>query len=414
MPRNRTPQSIAQVVENGLCSGCGLCEGIAGRQRVRMVTTPAGQERPLVRQPLEPEIMTQVLAACPGVHIRGLPAARIGPATVRDPLWGPYRRIVSAWAADPAIRANAATGGVLSALAVHLLDTGRVTHVLHVAASRVRPLRSSACLSTGRADVLRGAGARLGPASILPGLIGLLDRRQPFAIIGKPCDIAAVNNLARIDSRVDDYCRYRLSMLCAGAPGHGAAGDRLRRVGIAEDDLTRVRFFGYGSSTRLFAETRIGWHVDIPFSLQADLPLAHRCRICPDGVGSAADLVAGDLTADDGTGSGVNVVIARTGGGLALLESAAGEGAVVIGGDHPVAELTAQQPDLVRQRYRAWARLLALANAGRPMPDVSALDLGALARQHGLAANLAEVRDVLAGLLDGGGIEQPVRHAGGF
>ena len=47
------PPSLAAVVESGLCIGCGLCESIPGRERMRMVMTPQGRERPLALQPID-------------------------------------------------------------------------------------------------------------------------------------------------------------------------------------------------------------------------------------------------------------------------------------------------------------------------------------------------------------------------
>ena len=64
-------RNLETVVGNGLCSGCGLCESVAGSDRVRMAMTPIGQLRPAVSDPLPETVLAEALAVCPGVEVRG-------------------------------------------------------------------------------------------------------------------------------------------------------------------------------------------------------------------------------------------------------------------------------------------------------------------------------------------------------
>ncbi len=42
---------VAQIAAGGLCIGRGLCRSVAGAKAIRMVTTPAGRENPVVVTP---------------------------------------------------------------------------------------------------------------------------------------------------------------------------------------------------------------------------------------------------------------------------------------------------------------------------------------------------------------------------
>ena len=45
-PRN-SPRCLSEIVENGMCIGCGLCQSIAGSERVEMMMVdPPGRLRP--------------------------------------------------------------------------------------------------------------------------------------------------------------------------------------------------------------------------------------------------------------------------------------------------------------------------------------------------------------------------------
>jgi coenzyme F420 hydrogenase subunit beta len=48
-----------------------LCESIAGPQRIQMVMTEAGRERPVVRGGLDRRTWRRIEAACPGTRIEG-------------------------------------------------------------------------------------------------------------------------------------------------------------------------------------------------------------------------------------------------------------------------------------------------------------------------------------------------------
>ena len=178
-----------------------------------MVMTPEGRERPAVLEPLDDATLALINAVCPGVTVEG-PDPTATDATVRwDAIWGPAIRIAKGYAGDPAVRFQGSAGGGLSALAIHLLESGEVDFILHVAASREKPMRSEHQLSFDRAQVLVGAGARYGPAAPLTDFVSLLERGRPFAFIGKPCDLAALRSLARQDSRVDRLVRYHLGFV---------------------------------------------------------------------------------------------------------------------------------------------------------------------------------------------------------
>ena len=43
----KIPENINQIVEYGMCMGCGLCQAITGKSKIKFVITPEGRVRPL-------------------------------------------------------------------------------------------------------------------------------------------------------------------------------------------------------------------------------------------------------------------------------------------------------------------------------------------------------------------------------
>ena len=401
----RTPEErLYRIVEDGLCIGCGLCQSVAGADRLRMVVTPEGDERPYAVAPLDHATVDRIYDVCPGTRIEGLPDAAIEKDTMVDPVWGPYLRIVRAYAADPEVRFKASTGGVLTALGAYLIESGRVAFVLHARASERQPTFGERQLSLTRAEVLDGMGSRYGPTAPLVDLGAVLDRGRPFAFIGKPCDVTALRNQARHDPRVDELCRAKLALVCGGfmtAPGMRAY---LAGLGIDHRDVTRLRYRGYGCPGPTRIETRYGRvveknYLDVWGEDESAWSLPFRCKVCPDGIGEAADLAASD-TWPGGAPSwegqaedpGTNAVLARSRAGLELLEAAARDGALVIERDVTARDMDDYQPHQVAKKRAVWARHLGLRTAGRLAPEVRRLRIAELAKENGVPENLRQAR----------------------
>ena len=116
--------------------------------------------------------------------------------------------------------------------------------------------------------------------------------------------------------------------------------------------------------------------------------LPFRCKICPDGIGEAADIAAADTwpggaptregSVDD---PGTNAIIARTAAGLELMEAAERDGALTIDYDITPDEMSHYQPHQMRKKYAVWARHQGLGDEGRIVPETNRLRIAELAAE---------------------------------
>lgn len=391
--------SLREIVTAGLCMGCGLCRGVAGGDRIGFVMTPEGRLRPVAREPLERDTDTRINAVCPGVNVEGPGPETAAANAETDPIWGPADDVVIAHAADPEVRYQSATGGILTALGRFLVDAGEVEFVLHVGASREAPMRSEARLSFDRASVLAGASSRYGPAAPLHDFIGLLERGRPFAVIGKPCDITGVRNMMRRDRRAAEQVRYCLALVCGGMSDLTKSRDVLDEAGMQESELALFRYRGHGNPGPLRAETRDGRAHEVDYNTmwgdESGWKLQPRCKICPDAIGEVADIAAADCWPGGGpTGEdeGFNAVLVRTPRGRALFDAAVARGDIVIDRDSSFREMDEFQPHQVRKKNAVWARYAGMRAAGRPTPATPRLRIEALARAQPFASLLHQAR----------------------
>src|SRR5580658_8981510 len=80
-----TALSLEEIVEAGLCIGCGLCQGVVGGEQIEMVLTPEGRERPVARGALDNATLARINAVCPGTRIEGA----VPSDAPRDTVWVP-------------------------------------------------------------------------------------------------------------------------------------------------------------------------------------------------------------------------------------------------------------------------------------------------------------------------------------
>jgi len=401
MPSTQRVLPLQEIVTSGLCMGCGLCRGIAGDDRIRFVLTPEGRQRPVATETLDADTDARINAVCPGVNVEGPePEPADSPATPEtDPVWGPADDIIIAHAGDPEVRYKAATGGILTALGQYLVDTGAVDFVLHVGASREAPMRTETHIGFDRASLLAGASSRYGPATPLHDFDELLERGQPFAVIGKPCDITAVRNMARRDRRARELVRYCLALVCGGMSDLTKSQGVLDSAGMAESELQRFRYRGHGNPGPLHAETTDGrvheveyntmWGDDVGWALQP------RCKICPDAIGEVADIAAADCWpggGPSGDDAGFNAVLVRTGTGRTLFDGAVARGDIVVDRPSSFREMDDFQPHQVRKKNALGARYRGMRVAGLPTPATPRLRIERLARQQPLFFLLREAR----------------------
>ncbi|RVU05108.1 hypothetical protein EOE18_10300 [Novosphingobium umbonatum] len=388
------PQSptLAKVAKGDLCTGCGLCAGI-GQGAITMETVAPGYTRPRQIAPITPALENTIKTACPG--------SVVGPWTEaphRHPYWGPYYQSLTGYATDPKVRYAGSSGGGITSLALFALETGLVDRVLHVLPDPAHPTRNVMAWSDRPEDVITGAGSRYAPSSPLGQIEEALADGRRFVFIGKPCDVAALRQLATVDARVDQQIPLMLSFYCAGIPSHAAADKVIRAMGLEPEKVTSFRYRGNGWPGLTIARTDDGQQGEMRYAESWGKHLSgqvqYRCKICPDGVGGAADIACADAWYGDDGGypqfeeqDGRSLIMSRTARGDALLRKAIEAGRVAV---EPldVNDIDHMQPGQTRRKRVLIARLAAAMVTFQPRPVMDGLDIGLASKRAGMQEKL--------------------------
>lgn len=397
-----TSAVLEKVRKNDLCTGCGACAALTDGKAEMIVER--GYNRPRQRAAFSDAQEAAIGAVCPGLGLR----SDCGPdddatARTQDVLWGPIVQLWEGWAQDPRIRHQGSSGGVLTAILKHLLSTGAVAFVVETAADDMTPYANKAIATRDADTVFDAAGSRYAPSSPLANLETHLARKEPFAFVGKPCDIAALRAMAVHDPRIDRLIPYKLSFFCAGVPSLDGARAILDAMGVDDAaDVAQFRYRGDGWPGTASATLKNGDKKQMSYHESwGEILTQHlqfRCKICPDGVGGAADLVCADAWSCDDKGyptfderDGVSLILARTPAGARLADAVAAAG-VIHRQPADLKRVNAMQPGQVKRKRLAWSRLAAIAVVGvftgAIRPKFSQFQLRAAAMQAGMFANV--------------------------
>lgn len=275
-----------KIIKDHLCVGCGLCASVIGQDSCRMVLTDRGFYQPQLKDGLDDSVIKKL---CPGIRVH---------SKKHSGVWGNVLRVSEGWAKDAEIRYKAASGGVVTSLALYLIESKLVDAILHVGVKDGSYLYNELKVSRNRQDVINNAQSRYAPALTLSNIMQIMDSTSDvFAFIGKPCDIAGVKNLISIYPQYDSRFRLFISIFCAGMPSYRATEKTWKQSG-KETPPVSLSYRGEGWPGFFKARWEDGSEYKLSYNeswgkiLGRDL--GFRCKICPDGIGMLSDISVGD------------------------------------------------------------------------------------------------------------------------
>jgi len=389
---------LSDIVDNGLCIGCGLCQSIAGQDNLTISMSKKGRLEPREVNKITPEIFQKILKICPGVIVEGLPQELVEPNTKHDLVWGYYLYLCYVWSTDKRIRFESSTGGLLNGLSIYLLESKKVKFILHTDSDPEKPMRNVSKFSHKKSELVSGESrSRYGPASPLDRFQEALDLNEPFAFVGKPCDISAIRQLSKIDNRVNELCKYLLTLVCGGFAEFTKSEDFIESFNVKEEELSTFRYRGFGNPGKMYIKTKNGREYDMEYNHfwgeESTWRIPFRCKICPDAIGDSSDIAALDTWkggSPKGEDEGFNAAIIRTKKGLELLNDAARSGYIKIGDELEIHEISEFQPHQVSKKRAVFARHKGMRKKGIPAISTNGLRIKELYALNSKALNLAE------------------------
>jgi len=347
------------------CIGCGICRS---ELALEMQENEKGYVHPVFLD--EQDIFLQKV--CPVImdHKEKLES---------NSIWGNVERAVSAYATDPIIRKKASSGGLLTALSVYLLETGKVDGIIQVSVDNENPTKTRCRISETKEQVVACCGSRYSISSPWINLSQMIQEGKRYAAIGKPCDIAALRRLCDVNENYKGI-EYLFSFFCAGLPSKDAQKELLTKIGCGSDACVSLSYRGNGWPGYTTAVAKDGMEYTMEYSRAWGQILGRDvhpyCRICVDGIGEAADIACGDGwyikdgEPDFAENDGRNVAFARNEKGITLLREAEAAGYIQTAEWEDLKQLQIIQKHQYTRKTTMRAKLCGYRICGRRVPKV--------------------------------------------
>ncbi len=380
-----------QVIKSGLCIGCGYCTSHTGGS---LTLGSDGFLVPNIQQlALNQDVTNLVNESCPGLCGSDVIVSKSfcqsschSDGGSEDYMWGKYWFLGTGFSTNPDIRHNGSSGGVITGLAKWLVSTGRVDRVLITTYDDGYPIGTASHLTDESCKIMEGAGSKYCPASPLAVLNEARNNPGRYAIVGRPCDIATLRRAMRSGDPVSDKLVLLIAFFCAGTPSDTGNRQLLKKLGVDDTkNVTSFRHRGQGWPGLTTAILNDGSEKSCSYNESWGNVLrrhVHKlCKICPDGIGEQADLVAADAWYGDDGGypafteaEGRSLVIARTRTGHEILVEAENEG-VLWTNPLDVREIDRMQPGQISRRRQLRMRVLAYRLMGYSVPKYNLMAL---------------------------------------
>ena len=359
--------NVKQVVKKHYCLGCGLCSSDVGSEKLQMVEQQDGFLVPVPQQTFDGEI-SWLQKYCPGitVHLNQPLQTRI------EKFYGPLLDIKVGYANDETIRFRGSSGGCLTAILCALLEQGKIDGVLQAGPSKAFPTKTEGFFSKRVEEIIANAGSRYAPVSLLVNLKQILDENNRIAVIGKPCDITAVSQYLDVHPEYSEKVFCTLSFMCMGLPSQNATNRLVRKLGIENvEQVKEIKYRGSGwpgeatVTTKQNEKYSCSYHDSWGKILGRDV--LFRCKICPDGWGSFADISSGDAWYHDGKGP---MFDEKPGRSFLLIRSQKGKEIIsaildsITLADYDIRDLPIIQKSQHSRKNRAWSSYLVLKIIG--------------------------------------------------
>jgi len=357
-----------EVVETNLCTGCAACVMACPRDVL-------DYDHSETYHPFNIELSTAVddcvhgqrgcdicTRACPRFRAWELESdqALFGRPREAYELTGVQRGVWLVRAAEPGVLEAGQDGGLVSALLLWGLETGRIEGALTSRLSTTRLWDCEPFLATTRDEVLEAAGSRYTYAAN-PLAMKEAERRglKRLALVGMSCQASVNGTLAA--RRVNKYAR-RIELVIGLLCSKSFEYEGMKRIltedyGIPLHDVAKVNIKGKFQVWR----RSTGERVDIPLKKMQEAT-REGCRLCPDFAAEHADIATGGL----GQTEGWTLTVVRTQRGEDWLEGAREAGVITVrpGAEDPAA-LALMAKLAARSRAR-WPSELAGTPAGTP------------------------------------------------
>ena len=191
----RKPDKIQEVVRSGLCNRCGSCVGLSDGKVVFSDRTK--KYLPVFEDKSDDFLNVELMKYCSGKGF-DFPAQNkriYGDKGKHSIFTGSYRNIYIGHTTDEGVRRNGASGGILSAILIWLLEKGKIDGAVTLGMSKEEPWLTRPFIATTREEILEAAQSKYILSSTNEILPEIATFNGKLAYVGLPGQVQSIRLL---------------------------------------------------------------------------------------------------------------------------------------------------------------------------------------------------------------------------
>jgi len=313
-----TDETIAQVVKDGLCTGCGTCISLCPNEAIKLTIN---EKEGIYVPELNEEKCNNCgicYKVCPGheVDFKQLNLEIFGKVT-ENVLIGNYLNCYIGHSMDYDIQYNCASGGLITQLLIFALEERIIDGALVTRMKKDKPLEPEPFIARTTEEIIEASKSKYCPVPANVALKEILESEdgERFAVVGLPCHINGIRKAERINKSLKEKISFHIGIFCGHTPNFLGTKFLLDKLGIEKEDVKNLSYRGEGWPGSMKISLESGELLLLPdywgglFGLNFFTPA--RCLLCSDGICELADIAFGDAwlpeLSDDKIGKSIMV-----------------------------------------------------------------------------------------------------------
>jgi len=228
------------VIEKGLCVRYGVCVGICP---VRVIEFDEARYPILAGQCTGCGACT---ASCPGadVDFPALSRRVFGREFDVLALQGHTENLFLAHATDPEVRRSGTSGGMVTALLLHLFEHKKIDGAVVVDFDRENPLRSKGILATTAEQIRSAAGSKYCLTPSMAVLQELRNLEGKYAVVALSCQTHGLRKMEEADPKLAAKIACIFGLYCAWNMEPDSHLEAIVSAGFGLEEVSRFYFRG--------------------------------------------------------------------------------------------------------------------------------------------------------------------------
>jgi len=326
---------LNKVMRSELCTRCGSCVGLSGGS----IVFHDREGRYLPRQIADVDDATAARAwtACPGKEFNfPFYCNHFYPdAPHFHEYIGSYQELMIGHSTDEEVRRNGASGGIISAILIYLLETHRIDGAVTLRMSHSKPWLSEPFIATTRADILEAAQSKYTISSVNELLPQIAAFDGVLAYVGISPQVQSIRKLQHAGDPSVKNIKYIFGPFYGNTLYFSSIRSFLRTYGERDYHNISKLYFRYGEwPGNMRIEMKSGRVIELKkFHANYLIPfhVLQNSLYCTDFTNEYTDISGGDAWAPvyEERGRGFSMIVSRTPQGQAIIDEMIKEGNLV-------------------------------------------------------------------------------------